>query len=72
MSYEWLEKAGLKDSAEALIIATQEQALSTRVIEARVYHIRQNHRCRLCTDAPKTIQHIIVEYKMLLGTANRC
>ena len=35
-------KAGLKDSMEVLIIAAQEQASSTRVIEARVYHTRQD------------------------------
>jgi len=34
-SYQWLEKAGLKDSTEALNVAAQEQALSTREIEAR-------------------------------------
>ncbi len=37
-SCQWLEKAGLKDSAEALIMAAQEQALSTTSIEAVVYH----------------------------------
>ncbi len=35
-SYQWLERAGLKDSTEALIIAAQEQALNTRSIEAGV------------------------------------
>uniref|UniRef100_A0A7N8XHF5 Reverse transcriptase domain-containing protein n=1 Tax=Mastacembelus armatus TaxID=205130 RepID=A0A7N8XHF5_9TELE len=57
-SYRWLEKAGLKDSTEALIVAAQEQALSTRSIEAGIYHTRQDPRCRLCKDAPETIQHI--------------
>ncbi|TWW77408.1 Cytoplasmic dynein 2 heavy chain 1 [Takifugu flavidus] len=46
-TYQWLTKAGLKDSTEALIMAAQEQALSTRAIEARVYHTRQDPRCRL-------------------------
>ncbi|KAF7652027.1 hypothetical protein LDENG_00102410 [Lucifuga dentata] len=46
-SYQWLEKAGLKDSTEALIMAAQEQALSTRSIEAGVYHSRQDPWCRL-------------------------
>ncbi|KAI3377065.1 hypothetical protein L3Q82_000275 [Scortum barcoo] len=57
-SYQWLEKAGLKDSTEVLIMVAQEPALSTRVIEARVYHTRQDPRCRLCKEAPETIQHI--------------
>jgi len=32
-SYQWLQKAGLKDSTEALTMAAREQALSTRAIE---------------------------------------
>ena len=68
-SYQWLEKAGLKDSTEALIMAAQEQALSTRSIEAGNYHTRQDSRCRLCKDAPETVQHIIAGCKMQAGTA---
>ncbi|KAF7640632.1 hypothetical protein LDENG_00028300 [Lucifuga dentata] len=45
-SYQWLEKAGLKDSTEALIMAAQEQALRTRSIEAGVYHSRQDPQYR--------------------------
>ena len=41
-SYQWLEKAGLKDSTEALIMAAQEQALSTRSIKAGIYHTRHH------------------------------
>lgn len=41
-SYQWLNKARMKDSTEALIMAEQEQALSTR--EAGVYHTRQDPR----------------------------
>uniref|UniRef100_A0A3P9JW03 Protein kinase domain-containing protein n=1 Tax=Oryzias latipes TaxID=8090 RepID=A0A3P9JW03_ORYLA len=43
-SYQWLERAGLQDSTEALILAAQEQALSTRAIEAQIYHTRQDPR----------------------------
>ncbi|XP_078030986.1 uncharacterized protein LOC144466922 [Epinephelus lanceolatus] len=58
-TYQWLENAGLTDSTEALIIAAQEQAQSTRAIEARVYHSRSDPVCRLCKDAPETVQHIV-------------
>ncbi|XP_051929435.1 uncharacterized protein LOC127605701 [Hippocampus zosterae] len=68
-SYQWLERAGLKDSTEALILAAQEQALSTRAIEAQIYHTRQDPRCRLCKKAPETIQHITAGCKMLAGKA---
>ncbi|CAK6977960.1 zinc-binding domain-containing protein%2C partial [Scomber scombrus] len=67
-SSQWLEKAGLRDSTEALIMAAQEQALSTRSIEAGVYHSRQDPRCRLCKDAPETVQHIVAGCKMQSGT----
>lgn len=30
-SYDWLSKAGLKDSTESLILAAQEQVLSTKI-----------------------------------------
>ncbi|KAK7877546.1 hypothetical protein WMY93_031734 [Mugilogobius chulae] len=64
-SYQWLERAGLKDSTEALILAAQEQALSTRTIEAQIYHTRQDPRCRLCKEAPEMVQHITAGCKML-------
>ena len=68
-TYQWLEKAGLRDSTEALIMAAQEQALGTRAIEAKIYKSRSDPRCRLCKDAPATVQHIIVGCKMLASSA---
>ena len=68
-SYQWLEKAGLTDSTEALILAAQEQALGTRSIEAGVYHTRQDPRCRLCKEASETVQHIVAGCKMQAETA---
>ena len=62
--YQWLEKAGLTDSTEALILAAQEQALGTRLIEAGVYHTRQDPRCRLCQEASETDEHIVAGCKM--------
>ena len=50
-TYQWLVNAGLTDSTEALIMATQEQTLSTRAIEARIYQNRSDPRCRLCKGA---------------------
>ncbi|TWW71259.1 hypothetical protein D4764_17G0007420 [Takifugu flavidus] len=50
-------------------MAAQERALSTRAIEARVYHTRQDPRCRLGGDAPETVQHITAGCKMLAGKA---
>jgi len=38
-------------------MAAEEQALSTTTVEAEVYHIAQDPRCRLCKDASETTQH---------------
>lgn len=54
IAYQWLQKAGLKDSIEALIMTSHEQAPSKR--------------CQLCKDAPETVKQM-VGCKMLAGTA---
>jgi len=59
-SHQWPEKAGLRDSTEALIMAAQEQALSIRARMAGVYNTRQDFRCRMCKEASETLQRIIV------------
>ncbi len=63
-SHQWLEKAGLKDSPEALTTAAQAQALSVKSIEVAVNHTRQDPGCRLCKDAPEMVQHITARCKM--------
>jgi len=63
-SYQWLEKAGLIDSMEVLIMAAQEQALSKRAIEARVCHTRRDAKCRLNKEASETVQLIVAGCKM--------
>ena len=52
--YQELEKAGLTDDAEALILAAQEQVLGTRSVKAGVCHTRQDPRCRVCTETSET------------------
>ena len=68
-SYQWLEKSNLKANTEALIMAAQEQALKTRVTETRIYHTRQDPKCRLCKQQDETIQHIASGCQQLAGTA---
>jgi len=50
-------------------MAAQEQAQSTGAIEVRVYHTRQDPRCRLCIEAYETVQQIVAGCKMRAGTA---
>jgi len=63
------EVAGIEKSNQWIEEAGVEQALSTRVIEAWVYHIRQDPRCRLCKEASETVQPIVVGCKMQAGMA---
>jgi hypothetical protein len=68
-TYQWLETSNLKDNTEALIVAAQEQALKTRAIEAKIYHTRQDPKCRRCHEHEETVQHIVSGCKQLVGTA---
>ena len=67
-SFQWLEKASLEDSTEALVMATQVRALRTRSTETGVFHIRKDPMSSLCQDAPETVQHMAAEHKLLAGT----
>ena len=42
-TYQWPEKAGLRDSTEALIMVEQERALTLK--QVGVYHTRQDPKC---------------------------
>uniref|UniRef100_A0A669BY65 Metal transporter n=1 Tax=Oreochromis niloticus TaxID=8128 RepID=A0A669BY65_ORENI len=52
-----------------LLTRIQSLTLSIKFIEAGVYHTRQDPSCRLCKDAPETLQHITAGCKMLAGRA---
>ena len=68
-TYQWLERAGLRDSTEAVIMAAREQVLNTRLIEVGVYHTRHDQRSRLRKGVPQTVQHITAGCKILAGKA---
>ncbi|XP_067932904.1 uncharacterized protein [Watersipora subatra] len=61
----WLTKGNLTTNTESLIMAAQEQVLPTRQLQPKICHTRDDLRCRLCKDAPETIQHIINGCKQL-------
>lgn len=44
LTYQWLKRPGLKDNEDSIIMAAQEQALSTRPIKAGVYNNGQDIR----------------------------
>ena len=55
------KKGNLKRETESLLIATQNNAIRTNHIEARIDKTQQNSRCRLCGDKDERIHHIISE-----------
>ena len=65
----WLNKGNLTANTESLIMAAQEQVLPTRQLQTEIYYTKDDPRCRLCKDAPETIQHIISGCKQLAGNA---
>ncbi len=64
---EYIRKMASSDDLRVSLMAAQEKMLSTRSIDARVYHTRQDPRCRLCKDDPETVQHITAGCKMQAG-----
>ena len=50
---------------ESPLIATQDNAIRTNHIKARIDKTQQNSKCRLCGDSDETINHIISECSKL-------
>lgn len=65
MTNSYLERARLKSSTEASIMAAQEQVLSISTTEAQIYYSRQYLRCRLWEEAPEIIQHLTAHMSLL-------
>lgn len=62
-SYQWQERAKLKDSTEALNMAAQEQA-HTKPKRVRAYHARWDPRCRLGKNVLEIVQDIVAGCKI--------
>ena len=60
-TWTWLRKGNLKRETESLLIAAQNNTISTNHIRARIDKTQQNSRCRLCGKRDETINHIISE-----------
>ena len=55
-----------KREIQFLLIATQNNAIRTNYVKARIDTTQRNHRCRLCSDRDETINHIINESSKLV------
>ena len=64
-TWTWLRKGNLTRETESLLIATQDNAMRTNLIKARINKTQQNSKCRLCGDRDETINHIISECSKL-------
>ena len=61
-------KGNFKRETESLPIATQNNAIRTNHIKARIDKTQQNSKWRLCGDRDETIYHIISECSKLAQT----
>ena len=57
----WLRKGNLKRKTESLLKVTQNNAIRTNFVKARIDMTQQNSKFRLYGDRDKTINHIISE-----------
>ena len=65
-TWTWLRKGKFKRETESLLMASQNSAIRTNHIKARIDKTQQNSKCRLCGDRDKTINHIISECSKLV------
>ena len=57
-TYKWLNKSNIRVNTDALIMAAQEQALSTRAVAHKIYHTVQISKCQLCKQHARTVAYI--------------
>lgn len=62
--YKWLEKAGLKEATDSVIMAAQDQALNTSSKEDEVYLNRWDPRWRQRKEASEAVQNITAGCKV--------
>ena len=66
-----LRKGNFKRETESLLMASQNSAIRTNHIEARIDNTQENSKCRLCGDRDETINHIISECSKLAQKENK-
>ena len=64
-SWIWIRIGKLKKETEGLIFATQDQAMRTNVVKARIEKQNVSATCRMCRNHDKTVQHILCSCSML-------
>lgn len=64
-SWAWLAKGDLKKSTVSLLMAAQDQALSTNSVKHSIYHTSATSMCRLCGERVESVTHIVSACKTL-------
>ena len=62
------ECTGLKIETEALITATQDQALDNKCHKAKIPHTTNDPKCRMCKEKDETIAHIVSACSKIAGS----
>ena len=57
-TWQWLSRGDLKVGTEALLCATQEQAISTNYMKYHINKTSKSPLCRLCGKKSESVQHI--------------
>ena len=65
LSWMWLANGDMKRETESLIIAAQDQALSTNSIKKSIYKLDVSEKCRLCGKETENVIHIVSSCGML-------
>ncbi|XP_066932175.1 uncharacterized protein [Clytia hemisphaerica] len=68
LTTDWIRSSTLKRATEATICAIQEQAVTTRYIQRRIFHQQVEETCRICNREKETIHHIISGCTVLAPT----
>ena len=66
--WHWLQHARFIRETEELIFTAQEQALTTNVMRAKIFHLDHSSLCRLCNSADETVDHLISSFSYIAQT----
>ena len=70
-TWTWLRNRNLIRETESLLIPTQNNAIRTNYIKAKIDNTQQNSKFKLCGDKDETINHIICECSTLEQKENK-
>lgn len=59
LTYQWLQRTGLKGETEGFATAVQDQSLPARNYQANILKDGSDLLCRICGKSTETIDHIV-------------